>query len=52
MEQLREAMDRLEGLAYQRENNAVVALDLRDCKAIRTVLHALNEELREIHTGR
>jgi hypothetical protein len=33
-----EARAILENLAHQRENNAVVSLDLRDCLAIRKVL--------------
>jgi hypothetical protein len=41
--QLQEARDWLDCLAYQRENNAVVSLDLQDCRAIRTVLAELDE---------
>lgn len=37
-EKFKEARRRVENLAWQRENNAVVSLDLTDAKAIRVVL--------------
>lgn len=40
---VKEAIAWLENLAFQRENNAVVCLDLEDCKAIRTVLEVLED---------
>lgn len=36
-----EACERLDNIAYQRENNAVLVLDLDDCKAIRILLDAV-----------
>jgi hypothetical protein len=41
---LKEALAWLDNLAYQRENNAVVSLDLQDCRAIRTVLADFEEQ--------
>lgn len=38
-----EAEEWVANLAFQRENNAVVSLDLQDCKAIRMVLKYLRE---------
>lgn len=42
MTSILEAANTLENLAYQRENNAVVSLELGDCVAIRKVLEALS----------
>lgn len=38
---LSEAIERLEILVFQRENNAVVPVDLEDCKAIKIVIREI-----------
>lgn len=39
---LEEAMEIAENMVVQRQGGAVYALDLRDCKAIRALLDAVN----------
>lgn len=50
---LKEACERLNNLAFQRENNAVVALNLLDCRAIRAITQYVKymEQERTVDNG-
>jgi len=48
---LQDAKERLKNLAFQREINATVSLDLEDCRAIRTVLEELDGIAQEESTN-